>query len=195
MNTEAGNVTCVLCGRGNNANDIMMDDGFYSSLRYHVGCINSPQGKLWQDQKFREDPAYERYWDLQTIGKIVTCHRCSLNQAISAKARGMGAGNWEVVCDSCHRVSPQSLSGYKHPEIYRTLGELEKAFLLGLWDENCEERMRSIAQGYCKLYPDLGCVCGGHYSILGKPRCVGCSVVILDSYFHYSYDAPSLLRQ
>lgn len=187
MNSKAENVICEICAQTDKPNDILMEDGFYPSLKYHIGCINSAQGKVWKREKFNENPAYDRYWDLQTVGKPVDCSSCGLRQAISAKARGMGAGNWELVCDCCHRVSPQSLSCYKHPQIYDEIEELERVFLLGQWDENCEQRIRSTAKRYHQLRPDLNCICGGQYSILGKPRCVRCDVALLDSYFHYSY--------
>jgi hypothetical protein len=188
MSNEVEGMICVICGQGDRPDDVLMGDGFYSSLNYHVGCINSSKGREWRSEKFHENPAYARYWGLQAVGKRIKCPSCGFKQALSAKARGMGAGSWELVCNSCHRISPESLNGYMHPKIYVELGELEKAFLLGLWDEHCRGRIRTVAQRYQELHPELGCMCGGQYSILGKPRCVRCEAVLLDSYFHYSYE-------
>lgn len=81
------------------------DDKYLCRIDY-----GSKKGQRWRERKRRDDPAFDRYTRLVSLGGLRQCPACGLEMRIRMKARGMGAGTWEVCCDSCHRVAIEGLS-------------------------------------------------------------------------------------
>jgi hypothetical protein len=164
-----------------------MEDGYYPGMKCHVHCINSEVGRQWQRNKFRADAAYERYWLLQSIAYPIDCPNCGQQHNLSAKARGMGAGNWELCCTLCGKTNDNLLTYYRHPNLIKPLHELEEYFLRGQWGETQESQIYALEQEFAVSGSKNRCDCGGKFSLLGKPRCHKCKAVLMESYFHYSF--------
>jgi len=174
---------CVVCGEPERAAEPGVPEEYFPGEWCHLSCLNSPEGVAWRRRRAAGDPGFARYLRLSTMGLDVECPACGRGCAIFPKARGMGAGTWEVCCDRCHRIA--LLDGYAHPAEYEGLVEAEDEFLLraeGEW----KRRVAALAAAANATLPQPGCDCGGRFSVAAAPRCPRCHAVLLDSYFHYA---------
>ena len=151
---------------------------------------NSKKGNRWRERRRRDDPAYDRYRRLVSLGGPRQGPVCGLGMQLRPKARGMGAGTWEVCCVSCHRVSISGLSVARAEQAqgYQAVEALEGDYLRGrINDEGLEEAIHRLAGEDDGVILPARCECGGHYSVAAKPRCARCASVLLDTYFYYAW--------
>jgi len=140
----------------------------------------------WRERRAADDQGFARWTRLSTIGLPVTCPVCSRTSAVSAEARGMGAGNWEACCRSCCRIT--TLNGYTHERAYEALRRAEERFLLVGSDGAWREEVARVADEADRYLARERCACGDRFSLAAKPSCPHCRAVLLDSYFHYAYE-------
>ncbi len=156
-------------------------------------CFNdftSESGKQWRDNKRREDPAYDRYKRLLSLGGPRQCPVCGFGMRLRLKAGGMGAGIWEVSCTTCYRVNYDGISAYRMEQElgYNAVSALETAYETGqVGDEELEEAIGRLAKVYDATIRPTQCECDGHFSLAAKPRCARCASVLLDTYFCYAW--------
>lgn len=178
-------------------------DSFYQDIFIHWQCHNTPEYQAWVTQQRHLDALYNRYWEMMTLGKSITCPQCHQSQKISPKAVGMEAGIWSINCTNCHRLSPRSFHAYTDSENYEKLERLREDFVCSRELESIETRIAEIEASIkennrTKYKPrqTLGisafitfpkCDCGGKFSLQAKPRCCDCNAILLDSYFHISF--------
>lgn len=143
----------------------------------------------WVGQQMESSQRYRRYSELISVARPIECPSCSLGQAISPKAFGMGAGGWEVNCVSCHRVSSQLLSAYsKHTRrTYHRLEALCTEFLGEFELDRITPLIRAIAAKKDRAWAEQPCECGGRFSLAAMPRCIRCQEVVELTYFHVTF--------
>jgi hypothetical protein len=180
--------TCAICGNSEESErNRLQADEVNPEIFIHWQCQLSPEYQNWFKSQRKKDPIYNRYWDMMTVGKPTICRRCDEHQVISPKAVGMGAGSWELHCTRCHRLTSNSLNGYKDTATYQQLTQLRKDFLRSNDLESITEVITSLADALETESSPQNCRCGGCFSIKAKPRCVKCDEILVDSYFHISF--------
>lgn len=146
----------------------------------------------WVSQQMDSSQRYRRYAELISVARPIECPACTLEQAISPKAFGMGAGDWEVNCVSCHRVSSQLLSAYskRTRRTYHRLETLRAQFLGELKLDRITPVIDAIAAKEDRAWAEQPCECGGSFSLAAMPRCIRCREVVEPTYFHVTFELP-----
>jgi len=180
--------TCAICKSHEETehNQLQRDD-LYLDIYIHWQCQASTEYQEWVNSQRLNDPLYDRYWDMMTVGKPIECSHCGEQQAISPKAVGMGAGIWDLNCTHCHQLSTQPLNGYTDDANYQQLERLRNDFICSRDLELMDERIAAISASIESVNRRKNCRCGGQFSLMAKPRCVKCNAVLIDSYFHVSF--------
>lgn len=184
---------CDLCGRPAQPRDPLVPDEFYPGVHLHLHCLNSPVGKAWTQRRAEADPLYARYLMLITLGHEHECPACGSVERISPKAIGMGAADWEVSCDSCHRNRPL-LNAYRSAaerELLQTLGTLARDFAKSPDPDPILAQVEQLALRHDSMLPPERCPCGGTFSLAARPRCSSCQAVLIDSPFHFTLPPPA----
>ncbi len=182
--------TCFVCDGGVRSDDPRIPEECYPGLWCHLSCLNSPAGTAWRAKRSQSDPGYARYLRLSTVGLRVVCPSCGEECCLSAKARGMGAGMWEICCTECSRIT--FLNGYAHEAEYQRVGAAERSYLLHPNSDAWRTEVVALARTADENLRDRTCACGGRFSLAAKPRCPHCRAILLDSFFHYAYVASPM---
>lgn len=182
--------SCTLCGRPPEQADPLVPDEFYDDVAIHLHCLNGEPGLEWRRARAAADPAYARYLALTTMGLEQHCPACDTPQVLSPKAAGMGAGHWELCCDTCAACRPL-LNGYRPGERELVMELSRRAFTFRK-GRDPEVELRAVAKlDVPETVPraQLACECGGTFRIDALPRCTSCRAVVLESPFHFTLRA------
>ena len=177
-----------MCGTEARGDEPTVPEEYFAGLWCHLSCLNSSEGIEWRKERTRTDPGYARYLRLSTVGLPVVCPSCGGPCLLSAKARGMGAGNWETCCTACDRFT--FLSGYERDSDYQRVLAAEGVFLRDGRTDGWIAQIVELARTADRNLRDRSCACGGRFSLAAKPRCPHCKTVLLDSFFHYACAPP-----
>lgn len=183
---------CGLCGAGAEVTNPLVQDDFYDDVRIHLHCLNSQAGREWQAERSAADPRYGRYLSLITVARPVECPSCGTADRISPKAFGMGAGQWEANCTSCHGHTVL-VNGYRSAterDLLRRLQTSAHRFNLGRDVDGMEQELTALAEEAVAAGLSQPCECGGTHRLDAPPRCRECANVLLDSPFHVASGSP-----
>lgn len=176
---------CFVCGGDPTSDNPAIEEEFYPGLWCHFHCLNSPEGTAWREKRERDDPSYARYLRLMTVGLPIECPSCRTACAVSAKARGMGAGSWEACCTACNNIT--TLNAYVHRKDYEAVMAAEKLMFSDSHGDAWRTAMLEIAKTADANLDERTCNCGAPFSVAAEPRCPKCRTVLMDSFFHYSF--------
>ena len=185
----ATRIVCQFCHRAKSASphEPLADDPVYPDIHYHFTCLNEKAGRDWQRRQRESDAKYQRYWSLMTEARDISCPACSHPQKISPKGVGHSCYVWELNCDSCWRITVNAPNAYENRGLHSELQNWRQLFLKADPGTDFNVEIAKIAQYESLIAFNEKCSCGGTFTVSSKPRCVNCSAIIEDSYFHYTY--------
>jgi hypothetical protein len=184
---DLDNRTCVACGLPEVVRrDPLCGDGAYDEALIHARCYGSPAAIAWRSRRRKLDPAYASLFKWMVHRATIDCAHCGRKLEMTAKAIGMGGGQWGVHCTRCHRTSRNVIGPYgDSAEAFHAIESVRHDFVRSLNLDGIDRRMHEITRKYNYLAIHGLCECGGPYSLEAKARCPYCQHVAVDSCFHY----------
>ncbi len=182
---------CSICGESTTAKASLFKDPYFPHVRWHILCLNSPEGRRWRKEQEETNPGYKRYVTLASQGVPVRCPECGCEENFLWPKLQGHSPELEASCDRCARVNYSAFDPYAHEDVANEIQRLSDLFRLGKHPENLAELVQELARQHDHLIRPRECRCGGRFSLSAKPRCRNCRAIVSDSYFHYASEAPA----
>ncbi len=175
------NKSCYFCGVNESESKFdLLEEGYYEDMLICHECWFSDTARRWRLKQEEKDQAYKLHSELVTAGFPVDCEHCGHRSFRHPKYIGHSP-DWEVMCDFCHRFKWDIVKPRKHD--LTKWHEFYQAYMKGRLNLQANQKQLQDMSGQLGL-PEISCECGGHYSMLAKPRCERCNHVLSDSLFH-----------